>query len=324
MRSLPLLRVSEHVSFSHDSQDRGAESSSDAVRIRRRLEELSMPLTLSHPAAVLPLLRRPFVPVALIAGAMVPDLPYFLDIPVTAQSWYEPLVNATFSHSAPGLLLVGVPLVVVIASLCLLSKAPIRDLLPLRLHMIGHGIWRRRRPPSFCAWFLISALIGLATHIVWDSLTGSGSWAVAHLPFFHADLTTGHLINRALQHGSTILGAVIIVIWIVRRIRQREISIEWLPVSKRWVAPRVAVIGSIVLISAVFAAVAVGQTHDREGSIGLEHALSLSFTSGMGAAVLATIVYSALWHIVRQVSPPKPPHGISPSSALGENRVEEN
>lgn len=283
--------------------------------MRRRLEELSMPLTLSHPAAVLPLLRRPFVPVALIAGAMVPDLPYFLDIPVTAQSWYEPLVNATFSHSVPGLLLVDVPLVVVIASLCLLSKAPIRDLLPLRLHMVGHDIGQMRSPTSFCTWFLISALIGLATHIVWDSLTGSGSWAVAHLPFLHADLTTGHLVDRVLQHGSTGLGAIIIVIWIVRRIRQREISIEWLPVSKRRVAPRVAVIGSIVLISAAYAAVAVKQTHDREGSIDLEHALSLSFTSGIRAAVLATIVYSVLWHIVGQLSRPKPPDEISPSSA---------
>ncbi|MEV0803512.1 DUF4184 family protein [Kribbella sp. NPDC050281] len=35
-----------------------------------------MPFTLAHPAAVLPLVRRPLVASALVAGAVAPDLLY--------------------------------------------------------------------------------------------------------------------------------------------------------------------------------------------------------------------------------------------------------
>ncbi len=35
-----------------------------------------MPFTLAHPAAILPLVRRPFVASALVAGAVAPDLLY--------------------------------------------------------------------------------------------------------------------------------------------------------------------------------------------------------------------------------------------------------
>lgn len=281
-----------------------------------------MPLTLSHPAAVLPLLRRPFVPVALLVGAMVPDVPYFVDIPVSAESWYEPLVNATFSHSFLGVLVVGLPIVVVAALSFRLVKAPIAHLLPVRLHIDGREQRQSRSLVSFCIWFLISALIGMATHVVWDSLTEAGSWAIAHLPFLHADLNTGYLVDRVLQHGSTLLGAAIIVIWLVRRIRQREISIEGLPVSKRWVAPRVGVILSIVLVSAVFVVSAVMQTQDREGAVGLEQALSLSLTSGIRIAVLAMMLYSVTWHVVRQCKRPKHPEESVQSSVVGESRVD--
>ncbi|WP_277682019.1 DUF4184 family protein, partial [Saccharomonospora azurea] len=49
---------------------------------------------MSHPAAVLPLLRRPFVPAALVAGAVAPDLPYFLTTLGVSETgphdWYGP------------------------------------------------------------------------------------------------------------------------------------------------------------------------------------------------------------------------------------------
>lgn len=72
-----------------------------------------MPLTFAHPSVVLPLFRTPFVPAALVAGSMSPDLPYFLGATgtaVTAQSWYEPFFNATTSHSPLGALTVSLPM----------------------------------------------------------------------------------------------------------------------------------------------------------------------------------------------------------------------
>jgi hypothetical protein len=80
-----------------------------------------MPFTLSHPAAVLPFVRRPFSAAALVAGAVAPDLPYFArstPVPVSARSWYEPFMNATTSHSLVGAVTVSLPYALVLYGSC--------------------------------------------------------------------------------------------------------------------------------------------------------------------------------------------------------------
>src|SRR4051812_20559570 len=93
----------------------------------------TMPFTLAHPAAILPLLRHPFVPAALVAGSMAPDLPYFLRAAgitsTRAGDWHEPFLNATHTHSLSGLptnLLYAVALVAAYS----MARAPITALLP--------------------------------------------------------------------------------------------------------------------------------------------------------------------------------------------------
>ena len=73
-----------------------------------------MPFTLAHPAAVLPFLREPFVPIALVAGAMAPDLPYFAMVSSTSDAWYEPILNGGNSHDFAQILSVGLPLALVL------------------------------------------------------------------------------------------------------------------------------------------------------------------------------------------------------------------
>jgi lysylphosphatidylglycerol synthetase-like protein (DUF2156 family) len=131
-----------------------------------------MPFTLAHPAAVLPLLRSPFVPSALIAGSMAPDVPYFLNAAglksTTAGDWYEPFLNATHTHALSGLpisLLYAVALVAAYWTV----RAPITALLPT-----GLALPEPDRPSSktrYAGWLLVSALIGVATHVLWDVLT---------------------------------------------------------------------------------------------------------------------------------------------------------
>jgi hypothetical protein len=50
-----------------------------------------MPFTASHVAAVLPLVRTPLLPSALVVGSMVPDLPYFLPLPLTSYVTHSPV-----------------------------------------------------------------------------------------------------------------------------------------------------------------------------------------------------------------------------------------
>ncbi|TDD59616.1 DUF4184 family protein [Kribbella antibiotica] len=146
-----------------------------------------MPFTLAHPAAVLPLLRHPFVPVALIAGSMAPDVPYFLTAvgirSTHAGDWYGSFLNATSTHSLTGLPIDLLYAVLLVGAYWLL-QAPI-SALGLTLPKIGR--------PNI-VWLLISALIGAATHLLWDYLT-------------EADFMPA---PRLLQYASTVFGLVVV------------------------------------------------------------------------------------------------------------------
>lgn len=257
-----------------------------------------MPFTASHPAAVLPLLRRPFVPVALIAGAVAPDLPYFVELPVTAQSWYEPFTNATFSHSWVGMLLVGLPGTVLLALLFSLVKRPVGDLFPFALEADGDDGKSRRGWPAFVFWFLISALIGLATHLVWDSITQEGRLLGVDLRFLHTNLWTGMTINRFLQHASTVLGLVVIVTWCVRRLRSGDVTLTRIAASRTWVIKRLAIVASIFLAGIAVAAFTVVETRNRDGALGLELTLAMILKSGIPVVVLGIMAYALAWHLV--------------------------
>ena len=93
---------------------------------------MTLPFTLAHPAAVLPFARRPFSAAALVAGAVAPDLPYFvrsLPVPVSAQSWYAPFMNATTSHAVGGTLTVALPYALLLTMAWWAARRPLRAML---------------------------------------------------------------------------------------------------------------------------------------------------------------------------------------------------
>src|SRR3954451_7574094 len=110
-----------------------------------------MPFTLAHPAAVLPLLRHPFVPVALITGSMAPDTPYFLTAvgirSTHAGDWYGSFLNATTTHSLRGLPIDLLYAVILVGAYWLL-QAPIATL--------GLSLPKLERPNV--GWLAVSAL----------------------------------------------------------------------------------------------------------------------------------------------------------------------
>ncbi|MEV8326802.1 DUF4184 family protein [Kitasatospora sp. NPDC056731] len=178
-----------------------------------------MPFTLAHPAAVLPLLRRPFSRAALVAGAVAPDLPYFVvttGLPVSAQSWYEPFVNATTSHSAPGAVTVALPYALALWALLRAGHRPLASLLPVPAPVPVTPSRRLRTagaPARRAGWIVLSALIGIATHLVWDAFTHFDGFVVTRTPWLNSTLVGSLTWARALQHASTIGGLAAIAVY---------------------------------------------------------------------------------------------------------------
>lgn len=189
-----------------------------------------MPFTLSHPAAVLPFLRTPLLPAALVVGSMAPDIPYYVPLSVPRE----------LSHSPLGVVTVDLVLAVVGALLWwFVLRAPIIDLLPraigTRIPAVGRLAWR----PAHWGWpltiavLLLSAVVGTATHVLWDSFTHPG-WVVDQLAPLRVQLGP-LLVEKWLQHASTIAGLVILTVWAVRRLRAtRSDPDRWCRVRTRW------------------------------------------------------------------------------------------
>ncbi|MGW4668614.1 DUF4184 family protein [Streptosporangium sandarakinum] len=132
---------------------------------------LFVPFTLIHPVVAVPL-RRVLPPVALAAGAMTPDLPYFVPdgiIDVIPLGPWWPLLDAGYTHrvQASGLA-ADMVLALALAGVITVCAAPARALLP---QMLARRLGRRGRPrAAHWAWWPVAAATGIATHLVWDRL----------------------------------------------------------------------------------------------------------------------------------------------------------
>ncbi len=133
-----------------------------------------MPFTLSHPAAVFPLRHYGLPFSALVVGSIAPDLPHVV--------WLTEL--SRYGHTLPGLFLVSLP--VGLAALLvfeLLLKRPLLALSPdaVRLRIPADNSFPLHQS-SHLAWIVGCLLIGIFTHVVWDSLTQYEGVLVATWP----------------------------------------------------------------------------------------------------------------------------------------------
>lgn len=249
-------------------------------------------MTFVHPAAVLPLMRGPLVPAALVAGALAPDVPYFLRalrIPVSAQSWWEPFLNATTTHSWPGLVTVALPLALVLYLALAACGRPARWALPTA--SVGPGT-RDGRDGLWLVWVVVSLALGVLTHVLWDSFTHSDGWVVTHVDALRTEAVGSLTWARLLQHLSTAVGLVALVVYAWRH-RQ-----SWLVTADPTRRTRSV---RVLTVVAVAAAVGAGTLVllQRDGDGGLEHLLSDAVIgAGLGAGG-AVAILTVLWWSVR-------------------------
>ena len=162
-----------------------------------------MPFTPAHAAAVLPLTRTRLPTTALVVGAMVPDLPYYLPLPVGASRTHFPL---------------GLPVVVALGAVVwacwtYVLHAPLAAL-------VGHDAGPPPAPSvRGMAWGAAALAVGALTHMVWDAFTHPGGAGVHLLPVLNTPVVGSHMLYNVLMYVSSVLGLAAIAWWIARRFR---------------------------------------------------------------------------------------------------------
>jgi hypothetical protein len=131
-----------------------------------------MPFPLAHPAAVLPLKRyrsRWLNFPALVIGSLAPDAAYVFrneDI-------------STLSHQVVGSITFGLPTGFLMLAVLYLLRVPAVGMLPNPERSLLLPLCRRPIGPLWLA--AVSLVIGIWTHVFWDSFTHSDGWIVGHL-----------------------------------------------------------------------------------------------------------------------------------------------
>ena len=188
-----------------------------------------MPFILAHPAAVVPLVRlvsraRLSLPLsALVIGSMVPDLPHFI--------YVTHLIRLSsgkhFGHTFAGFFLFSVP--VGMFSLWLFHivlKPPLLSLFPVnQQERLGPIAAKFRFGPSRQFFLIIVALLlGVFTHIAWDSFTHAHGWPVQQFSILHEPImqtARGPIyVFNLVQRGSTLGGGALLIYWCWKWLKQ--------------------------------------------------------------------------------------------------------
>ncbi len=192
-----------------------------------------MPFTFAHPAAVMPLTSKYskyFDTSALILGSMAPDFEYFIRFKAMS----------TIGHSLKGFISLNMILVFIIAIVWdkYIKRALILSLTPILSRYTYFMLYNNLRLSSLkdICRFIISALIGMISHVFWDAFTHRGAYFVSRISLLSTKINILGLdlpLYKILQHTSTIIGFLIIIIYIYLAHRRQVYSIPRINLSKK-------------------------------------------------------------------------------------------
>jgi hypothetical protein len=174
-----------------------------------------MPFTPGHPAIILPLIRsRYFSATGLIIGSLSPDFEYF----------FKMSVNGIHGHTKAGLLYFDLPVTIILSIVFhqvvkgnLIGNLPVsfqrrfQDTLNLDFLTYLKANW---------VIFLISALVGAASHIFWDSFTHNNRFFVRQFADFYSSTSisfqgVSYPLFYVLQQISTVVGLTVVSFYIL-------------------------------------------------------------------------------------------------------------
>ena len=171
-----------------------------------------MPFTFAHAAAALPFRRLRLVSSALVVGTLAPDFEYFLRL--------SP--GGGFGHTFTGAFLLSLPWALLVLWIFhAIVKVPLTRLFPegVRSRLGAYmGPFSFRGTKRFLL-IVVSVLIGIATHIIWDSFTHRDTWPSDHWPLLMQTVQVpvlGELpLYKVFQHTSTVVGTLLVCAWVV-------------------------------------------------------------------------------------------------------------
>lgn len=277
-----------------------------------------MPLTVSHPAAVLGLARFGLLPSALVIGSMVPDLPFFVPFPVGGSVTHAPLGVVSVDLVA-GLVSFVIWHAVLVRPFLAVAPAGLRHRLSADLPL---GLRPHLATPRSAGLVVASLVVGGYTHVGWDAFTHTGRWGSRHIPW----LTRTHQLLGArqwaehrwpgyqwidfsspgvhwAQYASGVGGALIIAGWMLWWWRHTPPTADLppgLPAAHRGISVSVwvTVLGAtaVAVATGVLAVFGPGQSIYRGGRGGVVDAAYLAVTRGGAACIVATLLAALAWH----------------------------
>ncbi|MGW2083733.1 DUF4184 family protein [Streptomyces sp. NPDC001880] len=262
-----------------------------------------MPFTLSHAAAVLPGMRRdgtargPLFASALVAGSFAPDMTYYADSAVPGAMEF-----GLVTHAVWGVFTVDVLITAAVVALWLLLREPLVALLPRARQGRVHAFLRGRRGAlgvREAAGFVLSAVIGAATHVVWDAFTHHDRWGVRLVPLLDGSIG-GLPVFQLVQYGSSAV-ALAVLAWFtasgLRRTGARPAppSVPELNRRARWSAA--ALLSVCVLLGAAHRC---ARWYAHFGHIDTPLDIIPTACFGAGAGLAAGLVLYGAWMRLRR------------------------
>ena len=244
-----------------------------------------MPFTLSHAAAALPFRRTKLMMSAVVVGCFAPDFEYFLGH------------HGSFGHRLPGMFLFDLPLGFLALWLFhRYAKEPLAACLPARARERFELGPKSLSIDSVSRFVLIavSILIGIATHILWDSFTHTGYLPANTWPFLSRNVDLPIFGPRPwleiFQYLSSIFGLAVILLWYIRWYRNTP---PRHPRPKRTylVSNRIA-IGSAFLIALIAALLrAATDSGIPDGIHGSQRFMTQAAITGLAVFWAEVVVY---------------------------------
>ena len=152
-------------------------------------------------------------------GTFAPDLEYFIRL-AAGSGW---------GHTFSGVFGMSLPLGLVALWLFhRLVKVPLVYLLPesVRARLSSQLAPFRFGPPMRYLNIVVSLLVGVITHVIWDSVTHRGRWLDRLVPWLHhfhrIPVLGGLTVFGMLQILSSVAGLVILAVWSRRWYRRTQ------------------------------------------------------------------------------------------------------